>query len=167
MKRIVLFLCICFAIITKSNAQINAGQVTLGGTVGMQFGNYTMVNISPQIGYNFKKNMNAGVGVSYSYYRDKYNGTTDKSHYGGFNVYGRYYPLGFLVLHAQPEINFMSRTVDYPNGVDEKIEKTVPSLLVGAGLRMGSLVAMLKYDVVQNSYTPYGNRVFYSVGFSF
>ena len=139
----------------------------------MQFGNYTMITIAPQVGYNFTNYLNAGAGISYSFYSEKYNSGAnriiEKSHYAGLNVYGRLYIFDYLIVQAQPEINLMTNKVEYTNSNEPEVktEKAVPSFLVGAGFRMGPAFAMLKYDLVQDSYSPYGNRIFYSVGFSF
>ena len=156
-----------------SRSSFDMSKVTIGGGFGAQFGDYTMINIAPQVGYNITNYFNAGVGISYSYYREKYymgsNRVIDKSHYTGFNVYGRLYIFDYLVLHAQPEINYMTHKREYINSgqPEEKTEKAVPSFVVGAGFRAGSMVAMLKYDVVQDRYSPYGTKIFYSVGITF
>ncbi|MDR0349046.1 MAG: hypothetical protein LBH90_06095 [Tannerella sp.] len=161
-------------------------KVTFGGTFGAQFGSriedYTMITVAPQIGYNITNYLNAGAGISYSFYREKYytgecredlclgkNRVTDKSHYAGFNIYGRLYLLNYITIHAQPEINYMTRTVANPASSqhNDKIEKVIPSFLIGAGVRLGPVVAMLQYDLVQDTYSPYGTRIFYSIGFSF
>ncbi|MDR2918187.1 MAG: porin family protein [Tannerella sp.] len=174
MKRIV-FLLLFSVLVVNSYAQtsFDMSKVTVGGAFGMQFGNYTMITIAPQVGYNFTDFLNAGVGISYSFYKDDYSSGTDriveKSNYAGLNIYGRLYVLDYLAIQAQPEINYMTNKIEYKNSnlPDVKTEKAVPSFVVGAGFRMGPAFAMLKYDLVQDSYSPYGKRIFYSVGFSF
>lgn len=174
MKKIIgIFFLLGFFVTVKAQSSFDMNKVTLGGTFGAQFGDYTMITIAPQVGYNITNYFNAGVGISYSYYREKYyisnNRVIDKSHYAGLNIYGRLCLLDYIVVHAQPEINYMTRTIEYPSSSlpKEKVEKAIPSFLVGAGLRMGPVVAMLQYDLVQDTYSPYGTRIFYSVGFSF
>ncbi|HCO68406.1 MAG TPA: hypothetical protein DIT04_11710 [Dysgonomonas sp.] len=147
-------------------------RLTFGGGLGLQFGSYTVVNIAPQVGYNFSNNFNAGAGISYSYYKDDfYYGNEkwdEKRHYAGFNLYARYYPIQYIVLSVQPEANRMWLTQE-PKGNGEKYteNKFVPSVTVGAGVRFGPMMAMIKYDVVQDKFSPYGNSIFYSIGWGF
>lgn len=114
----------------------------------MQFGGYTTVDISPQVGYNFTNNFNAGAGISYSYFKDSWNTVggesfKEKRTYFGVNVYGRYTALNFLVLSLQPEIKRMNRKVT-PSDINES--KIVPGVLVGASLRLGPVYAGVFYD---------------------
>ncbi len=137
-------------------------KLTFGGGLGLQFGDYTLVNIAPQVGYNFTNSFNAGAGISYTFYKENIYGYNEKRHYAGFDLYARYYPIQYIVLMAQPEINRMWRSY---GGFSEN--KFVPSVVVGAGVRFGPVSAMLKYDVAQNDYSPYGSNIFYSIGFGF
>ncbi|NDW09302.1 hypothetical protein D0T56_06455 [Dysgonomonas sp. 520] len=156
---------------TKQASSFDWNKVTFGGGVGLQFGDYTVVNIAPQVGYNFSKMFNAGFGFSYSYYKDRYYVNGDKwketASYFGFNVYARFYPINNIIIMAQPDINRMWRTDEAPDGYKIKDEKFIPSFLIGGGLRLGPMSVMLKYDLVQDKDSPYGNNIFYSVGFSF
>lgn len=147
-------------------------KLTFGGSFGLQFGSYTLVNIAPQLGYNFTNNFNAGAGISYSYYKDDFyvgNQKWDqKRHYAGINLYARYYPVQYIVLSVQPEANRMWLTEEPKDGGEKYTEnKFVPSVTVGAGVRLGPMIAMIKYDIVQDKFSPYGNSIFYSVGFGF
>ncbi len=171
MKKIILLLCIfiggmCFT----AQAQFQPSRLTFGGGLGLQFGDYTLVNIAPQVGYNFSQYLNAGAGFTYSHYSQKYDNDQFKqtNNYLGFNLYGRFYPIPYIVLQVQPEINRMWRSVEY-RVTNEKIkdEKFIPVCLVGAGVRLGPVTAMIQYDVAQNDDSPYGNRLFYSVGYTF
>ena len=154
----------------RSKSGFDASKLTFGGGIGLQFGDYTLVNIAPQVGYDFSKMFNAGVGLTYTYWKDSYYDRSirykESSSYFGFNVYGRFYPIDYIVLMAQPEINRMWRTVKYGNEKSSE-SKFVPAVLVGAGLRLGPVTAMIQYDVVQDDNTPYGDNIFYSVGYTF
>lgn len=149
-----------------SNSGFDASRLTYGGSVSMQFGDYTSVGISPQIGYNFSKYLNAGTGFGYNYFREKEYDYKWSRHYLSFNLYGQFYPIDYIVLAVQPEISRMWQTEQF-GGIKEKYEKFVPSVVVGAGFRYGGMTAMIKYDVVQDDYSPYGKHIFYSVGFYF
>lgn len=141
-------------------------KLEFGGSLGLQFGDYTGVHISPQVGYNFSNYLSAGAGIGYSYYgKDKY-GVDIAEHFASFNLYGNIYPVKFIVLSVKPEISRMWQTTKY-RGEKSTYTKFVPSVVVGGGLRFGPLMAQIKYDVVQDNYSPYGSGIFYSVGYTF
>ncbi len=169
MKKFILFVIFITAGIT-ANAQFQLNRLTIGGGLGLQFGDYTVVNVAPQVGYNFNKYLNAGAGFTYTYYSEKYDNRQLKqtNSYFGFNLYGRFYPIPYIVLMVQPEINRMWMTTEaIRTGVKEKSEKMVPVCLIGGGVRLGPVTAMLQYDIAQNNNSPYGNRLFYSLGYTF
>ena len=150
------------------DAQFQASRLTFGGGIGLQSGDYTVVNIAPQVGYDFTNYFNAGGGLTYTYYKEKYDNIKQTNSYFGLNLYGKLYPIPYIVLMVQPEVNRMWRT--YKNtqtGWVEKTEKLVPVCLVGAGVRLGPMSLMLQYDLARDDYSPYGNRIFYSVGYTF
>jgi len=169
MKKIILFF--CFILSTGiTYAQFDVNRLTFGGGVGLQFGDYTLVNLSPQVGYNITSYLNAGAGFNYTHYSQKYNNKTMKlsSDYLGFNVYTAFYPIPYLVFKVQPEINRMWQTNETrASGNKVKTEEFMFVCLVGGGVRFGPVTAMIQYDVAQNEYSPYGDKVFYSVGYTF
>ena len=155
-----------------------------GGNFGLSFGNYTLINISPQVGYRFNNYFAAGIGINaqYSQFRDRYNGETiSRESYGvaGMNIFGRFYPIRQGFVQLQPEMNYIwGKYKYYPTDVEYSLNgKILPSLLAGAGavLPVGGAVNMIisaQYDLLykassnSNPGTPYGNRVFYSIGFN-
>lgn len=150
----------------NSGSGFDPSRLTYGGSFSMQFGDYTAIGLSPQIGYNFSKYMNAGAGFGYNYFREKEYDYKWSRHYLSFNIYGQFYPVDFLVISVQPEMSRMWETVEY-RSMEEKYEKFVPSVVIGGGLRYMGMTAMIKYDLVQDDYSPYGRNIFYSVGFYF
>jgi hypothetical protein len=152
-----------------------------GGSFALSFGNITIVNISPQVGYRFSRYFAAGVGVNGQYSSFKtingYDGSTlSREEYGvaGLNIFGRFYPIPQIILQAQPEANYVWGNVKYyDTGEEFKLDgKFVPSLLLGAGGAIpmgnaGAFIIMAQYDVLQNDRTPYGNKVFFSFGYNF
>ena len=152
-----------------------------GGSFALSFGNITIVNISPQVGYRFSRYFAAGVGVNGQYSSFKtingYDGSTlSREEYGvaGLNIFGRFYPIPQIILQAQPEANYVWGKVKYyDTGEEFKMDgKFVPSLLLGAGGAIpmgnaGAFIIMAQYDVLQNERTPYGNKVFFSFGYNF
>ena len=145
------------------------GKIELGGSFGMTFSNGTSINISPQIGYRINSYFSFGGGIGYNYYR--YNTWDDSRYtmnYMGLNLYARVKPIPYITIQAQPEIQ---RNWGRKDGHSYKGE-VIPCFLVGAGANLpiagkSGISVMLYYDVVQNKFTPYGNKIFYSVGYSF
>lgn len=151
---------------TIKTSKFDVRRLEFGGSFGLQFGNYTLINISPQVGYRLSNKFSAGVGLGYTYYGTEIRGEDYKEHFASFNVYGRLYPVNFIVLSVMPEISKMWQTYEYLGG-KESYSKFVPSLVVGAGIRLGPITAQIKYDVVQDKHSPYGNDLFYSIGYTF
>jgi len=148
-----------------------------GGNFGLGFGSVsTLINVSPQIGYRFNEYLAAGAGVNFIYSSYRYRLTVPeyKEIFGvtGLNVFGRVYPIQFLFIQAQPELNYTwGRFKFYDGGPDEKLDpKFVPSLLAGAGAAIpagrGAFIVMVQYDLLQNERSPYGNRAFFNFGYN-
>jgi hypothetical protein len=153
-----------------------------GGNFGLSFGDYTLVNISPQVGYRFSDFFAAGAGVNfiYSSFKYRYNDPSFdyRDNYGvaGLNIFGRVYPIQYILLQVQPEMNYTWGKRKFNNGAQPlKLDgKMVPSLLLGAGAsipiggrRSSAMTFMLQYDVIQNERSPYGKKAFFNVGFNF
>ncbi len=149
-----------------------------GGNFALNFGNITIINVSPQVGYRFSRGFAAGAGVNgqCSSFRTRYvDGTTaSRENYGvaGLNIFGRVYPINQILLQLQPEMNYTwGRYKQFNPTFEQKLEgKIVPSVLLGAGAVIpagrGAFLAMIQYDILQNERTPYGNRVFYNFGYN-
>jgi hypothetical protein len=152
----------------------------VGGNFGMTFGQYTLINVSPQLGYRFNKFVAAGLGLNLLYVSDK-----EKDLYGndyrkvvqgvtGLNLFGRVYPLQYMMLQVQPEANYIfGKQIFYqPTRQSYSLDASiVPSLLVGGGFVMpsdrASLIISLMYDVLQDVNSPYGNKPVVNVGYNF
>jgi hypothetical protein len=149
----------------------------LGGNFGLYFSSgYTLVNISPQLGYRLGDKFSAGTGVNFIYasqkFYDAYSGADyarSSAGYVGLNIFGRFYPVNFLALQVQPEVNYRFGSTKYfQTGLKIKDDgKFIPSVLVGAGARLGSANLFLFYDVVQDKLSPYGSNPFISISFGF
>jgi hypothetical protein len=182
---------LCMALISfsqdkeeKKEKGFHKENLFVGGNFGLTFGNYTLINVSPQIGYRFSKLFAAGVGLNLQYVslkRKDYNGDTYyKTSQGvmGLNIFGRVYPIKNIMLQAQPEINYVFGKEKYFQTSYQEAQEfnlnaeIVPSLLMGGGLVLpsgrGAFIISVFYDVLQNSSSPYGNRPFvnftYNVG---
>ena len=157
----------------------NPDRLFFGGNFGMSFGDFTFINITPQVGYQFNRYLAAGGGVSFigtGFTQRDFNGNKiykDTYNSAGLNIFGRVYPIPFLFLQAQPEYNYTWGRTKFYNGLPEaKLDgEFVPVLLLGAGAVIpagrGSFIAMLQYNVIDNDRSVYGNRPFVSFGFNF
>ena len=144
----------------------------VGGNFGLTFGSYTLINVSPQVGYRFSDLFAAGVGINLQYIsiKDKYsNGELySKTSQGvtGLNVFGRLYPLKQFMLQVQPEGNYVfGKQIFYDTDPRQEYKldaQIVPSLLMGGGLVLpsgrGAFIMSVFYDVLQDSNSPYGKR---------
>lgn len=165
---------------TLTHKGFDPSRLVLGGSLGLVFGDYTNVDISPLVGYRFSDYIAAGININAQYgqykSRDYYTGDTyqrDKYTIFGGGVWGRVYPLPMLFVHIQPEYNFVtqSSTVYLDNNEKQSFKTNygVPSLLLGVGYtqsvggRVGIGISVL-YDVLQDSRSPYQNSLIYRVG---
>jgi hypothetical protein len=196
MKKRSLLVLICLCLFTGSLfAQDDTAEETpkgfdrsrlfVGGNFGLSFGNFTFVNVSPQLGYRFNDLFAAGIGINGQFSQRKYRsgGTVvEKDRYGmaGMNLFGRFYPIKQGFIQLQPEMNYIwGSNIRYTpqeskNSINGKI---LPSLLAGVGAylpagRAGGLIIMAQYDLLYkqgnwpNPSTPYGNNIFMTVGFN-
>jgi len=184
----VLFLTICVQTSLFSQQEepvagqgFDRSKLFAGGNFGLNFGNVTIINISPQLGYRFNRYLAAGVGVNAQYSSFKtinaYDGSTySRESYGvgGLNIFGRFYPIEQVILQLQPEANYVWGKVRYYDPREDfKLDgKVVPSLLVGGGAAIpmggaGAFIIMAQYDVLQSDRTPYGNKIFFNFGYNF
>ncbi len=152
----------------------------LGGNFGLTFGDYTLINVSPQLGYRFTDFFAAGAGINGQYvsFRERYtNGDTySRSSRGvvGLNVFGRIYPIPQIMLQAQPEANYVFGKDKWYDSNPPQVYKSdaaiVPSLLLGGGAVIpsgrGALIISVFYDVLQDDASPYGKRPIYNFGYN-
>jgi hypothetical protein len=152
-----------------------------GGNFGLTFGDFTFINISPQVGYRLTEQFSVGTQINFIYQSSKITygpNFYDKSEYAyvGLGIFGRFNPVRFLLINIQPEMNYIwgnTKYVSPGNTYEVKQEgKFIPSVLAGAGAIFptggrGALIAMIQYDLVQNDLSPYGRNPFFSFGFNF
>ena len=151
-----------------------------GGSFGLAFGRYTLINLSPQIGYRFNRYLSSGLGLNLVYasqkQEDVYGNDFSKTTQWitGLSLFTRFYPSQKFVIQVQPEANYIFGNIKYyqPSETKYKLNaEIIPSLLVGGGLVMpserGEFVTILLYDVLQRAGSPYGNRPVLNVGYNF
>jgi len=151
----------------SSGSSFDMSKLSVGGNFSLQFGDYTVIGISPQVGYDFSKYFTAGAGLGYTYYKDKRRDYKWNNSYLSMDVFARFYPVEYIVLGIQPEVSRMWQNLEYNDGTKFSENKFVGSFLIGGGLRLAGMIMMIQYDVVQDKNSPYGNNIFYSVGYTF
>jgi hypothetical protein len=165
---------------TPTKKKIDPSRLIIGGSLGLSFGDYTNINISPLIGYRISQLFAAGININAQYgserFRNYNSETTQRNQYTifGGGVWGRVYPVDFLFIHIQPEYNAVSLKSTYYT-TDPKTTVTdhygVPSLLMGGGYSQpvggrASFSIMALYDVLQDSRSPYQNGLILRIGAS-
>ena len=154
-----------------------ADRIFFGGNFGLQFGDITLVGVSPLIGYRFTEKVAAGVSLSYKYYHYKYffynpyaNSFSDmKSNIYGGSVFGRYYFVENLFGHAEYEYLIYSYDNYNPNSSGSSYSKStqtvdVPGLYLGGGYRQPiggrtSFTITILYNIMESPYSPYSNPI--------
>ena len=143
-----------------------------GGYIGLQFGTYTSIDISPLIGYRVTPDFNVGIGVLYNYTSFDYGGTIGQHGYSswGGRLTANYTLFNFIALG----IEYQYRTVEVYNVLEQTFENQgVNILFLGGGIRQkvgGNtyMFLMAYYDVLQEEYSPYNSvvlRIGVSAGF--
>ena len=152
-----------------------------GGNFGLMFGTYTVIDISPLVGYKVTEKFHVGTGVTYTYYKYKQDGTYNggnatsgqsfsTSIYGG-RFFTRYFLAENLFLHAEDELI----SVELP---DEGIYKGtgrianisrqwLNSVLLGGGYRYGfdvdgpsiSIMVLFRVNREFEDFYPYQNPI--------
>src|SRR5579863_1259320 len=180
MKKFFGLLIITMGIMQYSTAQDSDGKgfdkskLFVGGNLGLAFGTYTIVNVSPLVGYHFASVLAAGVGLNYSYYGYDDGFYTSKQTYAGMSIFGRVYPIQHAFIQIQPELNYMwaSQVPDGGQSLPElKTNQFVPSLLMGGGAAIptganGAITISVMYDVLQNTWSPYYHQAVYGFGYN-
>lgn len=142
-----------------STQLFDRSKLRLGANLGLSASrNYTNLGFGPQVGYQFNNYFMAGAGLKYYYTRARTQDYVVKNNLLGANLFGYLYPVRFIALFVQPEINYTRSTLTYEYEVGEEplISKGfVPSVVAGAGLRLGYTHLTINYDLVQHARSPH------------
>lgn len=187
MKKTVCFLffilCGC-PLLAQNGAGVKKEKLFAGGNFGFSFGHYTLINVSPQIGYRFNRFVSAGLGLNLQYVSTK-----EKNEYGndyfktsewvtGLNLFGRFYPVERFFVQAQPEINYRFGNTTYYRTLDnlptnqtyKNDAEIVSCFLAGGGYSApagkGRIIITVLYDVFQRPNSPYGNQPVVNFGYN-
>lgn len=175
---LLLLLAVCYGNIQAQSDSIrrNAGRgpapkpfadrLVYGGNIGLQFGNVTVINISPQVGYKVTDRFVAGIGVTYLYARFRSFNTIFENKILGYNAWSRYYPFENLFAHVEYN-RLYSEWQPWTN----KGKYWIDGVLVGGGYRQpiaGNLAAniLVLFNLKYSDEWPFRNPMV-QAGFGF
>jgi hypothetical protein len=100
-----------------------------GGNLGLQFGTFTLIDISPLAGVMLNSKLSAGLGATYQYYDDRrFQGSTGSS-YGG-RVFARHNILPNIFAYSE----FESINWNAYNYFNDRFQRTwTDAFFIGAG----------------------------------
>lgn len=135
-----------------------------GGGLGAQFGNYTLINVSPMLGYKITERWSIGVRTTYNYINIKTASYVYEGHVYGGSGFSRFFIFDNFFAHTEYEVlNGNWR------GTQERFN--VPSWFVGGGYlyRLSDYAGIgitALYNLTPGPYTPYRNPII-NVGFTY
>lgn len=141
----------------KKKKNIPNDRYVLGGNIGAQFGTETYIELSPQIGYFFNKNLMAGLRITYIYYNYKVVNYATSIY--GAGVFGRYYFIEELFAQAGYEFLNLGQY-----NTENRI--TVGNILTGLGISLPigphadfTIVGLWSFNFNETAQTPYQNPI--------
>lgn len=152
--------------VEKQPSTFDKSKLRFGADLGLSVSsNYTNFGLGPQIGYQFSPYFMAGAGIRYYYNRSRNYDYEIKSNLLGANVFGYIYPVSFLTIFIQPEVNYIwSKLEPRITGVESyKDDGVVASMVVGAGFRLGRSHVTLNYDLMQDDKSPHPSGVYLGI----
>ena len=140
----------------SSHFILDRTKLRLGANIGLSLSkNYTYLGIGPQIGYQFSNYFMAGAGIKYYHLKRNLSDYERKNNLLGLNLFGYVYPVKFITLFAQPELNYIWSNITYNTGEKVTNKGFAPSLVVGTGLKLGYNHITINYDLVKHSNSPH------------
>ncbi len=119
-------------------------KVQFGGGLGLGFGNNsTNISVAPSAIYNFNEKVALGLGIQYSYIRQKDFYT---SHLYGGSIIGLVNPIPEVQLSAELEELRVNTDFEDPNLSTDNFWNT--ALFLGAGYRTNNATIGIRYNVL-------------------
>ena len=143
-----------------------------GGNFSLQFGDLTLINVSPLMGYMVTPRLSVGPGITYQYLKgDAYDIFGNKYSYDsdifGLRAFARYNVTPFFFLHTEYE----SMKVDFPSETGPGLTRDwVPGLFVGGGVfqpvggRTGLGITLLLNLLHDDIKSPYNSELIIRAG---
>lgn len=147
-------------------------KVFIGGDLGASFGEYTVVRVSPLIGYNISPYVSTGVKFIYMHSWEEVNqntvsATTLQSNTIGGNVFVQYNPIPTFFLKGEFEYDIFK---NYETTQNTQENTGVPFLFLGGGYTQAIAPNLnfnlgIKVDVLNNENSPFPDyNPFFSAG---
>ena len=147
--------------------------------VDLWFGNYSIVEVTPQIAYHITDRWSVGTGINYNFYREIPNYYTDgySTHLYGARAFSRFavltnaeewlpvYLFSDLFVHFEFQMMNLERKYFYAPSFPDIGRFWTEQIYVGAGFtqkisQFSSYSLTLLWDLNRNIYSPYGNPVY-------
>jgi hypothetical protein len=136
-----------------------------GGTIGLMFGNNTLIEASPMIGYDLYPKFSMGLGFTYLYnrYKDPYYQYKYSTTILGFRGFARFLIVEQAFVYSEYETLGLENS--YKNHSSEKGKFWIDNIYVGGGYRQSIGEKVYYYfmgliNVSETIYTPYTNPLF-------
>ncbi|MBI5542182.1 MAG: hypothetical protein HY951_19145 [Bacteroidia bacterium] len=134
-----------------------------GGGLGLQFGDRTLIDLSPKIGYRFTEKFSMGVGFTYVNYAYNKSPKFSTTMYGG-NLFASYLVIENAFIYAEYELLSLESKYFSPFPTPEKDRLNIASILVGGGYKyqIGArsyLNMLVLWNLNQTEYSIYNNPV--------
>ncbi len=177
MKKLCSIFCF-FIIVAAANAQNNVDDDSddyggilpyrnsffSGGSLGVQFGTITMIDVSPQFGYYPLEHIAIGTGFTYQYISDRRYVPKLDVHVLGGRLFTRLYLPVFDNLFAHLEYEYMTYKVNDPYQTTYLEWVSLNNFLAGVGYRQriggrSSINLMVLWNFNESQYSLYSNPV--------
>lgn len=135
-------------------------RIFFGGYIGLQFGDFTFVDISPIAGYRITNKLSAGIGLTYQYFHDRFFGYG--THTFGGSTFARFLIIPQAFVYAEYEMLNLESTYFFEDNGNRFWEY---NYFLGAGYRqrIGSRAffnIMLLYNFNDDSFVYFQNPIF-------
>jgi len=136
-----------------------------GGGLGLQFGTYTLIDISPVIGYKVSPRFHPGIRLTYQYQSSQT--TNYKTYRYGGSVFARFFLIQGLFAQAEAE----ALNIEWFNQYNEEYRLWIGNYFVGGGYfqkigKRGGMYLTVLWNLNESIYSPYSNPVI-RMGFTF
>lgn len=137
-----------------------SSRIFVGGSLGLQFGNITLIDVSPLIGYWFTEKLAGGIGFTYQYYKDNRYIPEYSTDIYGTRMFGRYFILDNIYGHAEYEwLNYEAYSI-----LEEYSRINLHNILLGGGYRQwlsdnAFLGIEILWNVNESIYSLYQNPI--------
>jgi len=129
-----------------------------GGSLGLQFGSFTSVYISPILFYDVAKKLMVGVGFNYIYQKYDYGSVEYKTSIYGPKLAAIFKPFKQLIVSTEYEYNFYDRNSDYFGQPIDPYWHSTWYVGLGYGVPMGKRGGMyfsMSYDLLYDASKSY------------